>query len=144
MFFFFVYFQCSAQSEFNFDELLDIETASSSNFETIALNKGYQYDSTSDSYFCFISNQQLLQLTKRFVSGDFYGLIYSTYSKENYLKIKNRMIEMNFAFSKNVPMNKTEGLLFISNNIYITLYTETTNLIPRYNIAVQLNLLDVK
>lgn len=150
LFLFFVYYQSNSQSnyqsEFTFDELLNITVASSSDFETIALNKGYQYDSFTDTYFYYVSNQQLIQLTKRIFTGDFFGIIYSTYSKENYLKIKNQMIERKFVFSKTVKISNTdlEGLLFNASNIYVTLYTKTTNLIPRYYISVMANLQDIK
>lgn len=146
IFFFFIYLQSSAQSEFTFDELLDIEVASSSDFETKVLNKGYQFNSVDNLYFYVNSNEEVTLLTNRFASGNYYGFVYTTYSKAEYLKIKNRMIEMKFKFLKTVTIDKTdnEGLLFNANNIYITLYTVTKNFIPIYNISVQLNLLDVK
>ncbi|GEM_PF-6935574 len=134
-------FNSNAQCEFNLDELLKLMVSNSSDYETIILTKGYDYDSESDTYFCDLYKKPF-GLSKRFIAGKFYGFLYSTYSKENYLDIKKRIVEMNFTFSEKTPIRNTEGLLYIANNIHVTLFTETIELIPNYNILIQVDLLD--
>lgn len=136
-------FNSNAQCEFNLDELLSLMVSNSSDYETKILTKGYEYDSETDIYFCALYKEPF-GLTKRFHSGKFYGFLYTTYSKENYLEIKKRIVEMKFTFSEKIPIRNTEGLLFIANNIHITLFTETIELKPNYNILIQVDLLDTK
>ena len=51
---------------------------------------------------------------------------------------------MKFTFSEKIPIKSTEGLLYIANNIRVTLFTETIELKPNYNILIQVDLLDTK
>lgn len=142
-FLFFISFNSNAQCEFNLDELLSLMVSNSSDYETKILTKGYEYDSETDTYFCDLYKNPF-GLTKRFQSGKFYGFLYTTYSKENYLDIKKRIVEMKFTFSEKIPIRNTEGLLYIANNIRVTLFTETIELKPNYNILIQVDLLDTK
>jgi hypothetical protein len=136
-------FNSNAQCGFNLDELLSLMVSNSSDYETKILTKGYEYDSETDIYFCDIYNNPF-GLTKRFQSGQYYGFLYTTYSKENYLDIKKRIVEMKFTFSEKIPVRNTDGLLYKANNIRITLFTETIELKPNYNILIQVDLLDTK
>ena len=133
-------FNSNAQCDFNLDDLLNLMVSNSSEYETKILTKGYEYDSKSDTYFCDLSKKPF-RITKRFQLDKFYGFHYSTYSKENYLDIKKRIVDMKFTFSKEVPIRNTKGLLYIANNIHITLFTETIDLVPNYNILIQIDLL---
>lgn len=142
-------FNLNAQCNFSFDELMDLIVSNSSEYETKILTKGYDYDSKKKVYFCF-QNNDLFSITNRFQLDRFYGIQYSTFSKENYLEIKKRIDEMKFSFSGEVevPTKNIKGLLYISNNIRITLFTETMDrkpiLTPIYNILLQIDLLDTK
>lgn len=140
---FFSSFNSNAQCGFDLDELLSLMVSNSSDYETKILTKGYEYDSETDIYFCDLYNNPF-GLTKRFQSGQFYGFLYTTYSKENYLDIKKRIVEMKFTFSEKIPVRNTDGLLYKANNIRITLFTETIELKPNYNILIQVDLLDTK
>jgi hypothetical protein len=130
-----------AQCDFTLDELLNLMVANASEYETIALTKGYRFDSEKNLYYCIKSIEDFA-FTKRSVLGEYIGFLYLTSSTENYLDIKKRLIEMKFKFSEKVSVDKTEGLLFIANNIYITLFTKTDNYVPNYIIMIQVDVPD--
>jgi hypothetical protein len=140
LFFLLISFSSNAQCDFTLDEFLNLMVSNSSEYETKILKKGYDYDSTRETYFCDIRKQPF-RITKRFQLENFYGFHYSTFRN---LDIKKRIVEMKFTFSKEVPIQNTKGLLYIANNIHITLFTQTINLIPNYNILIQMNLLETE
>lgn len=133
---FFISFNSKAQCEFNFDELLNLLVSNSSEYDTKLVSKGYVFDSLTDIYFCDVYKKPFC-LSKRFQEGNFYGFLYTTYSKENYLDIKNRVKEMKFKFSEKFASQNTEGVIYKANDIYITLFIETFEPIPNYNILIQ-------
>lgn len=138
--FFTTYFSYS-QCELSLDNLLELLTVNSSEYETKVLVKNYDYDSESDAFFC-LSNNNTFGISKRFKSGKYYGFLYFNDSKDSYLGIKKALIEMNFQFLKKTKIAGFEAYVYKANNIYVSLYTETVNQKPNYNILVQIDLLE--
>lgn len=143
LFMLFVFNNSNAQCGFNLDELLNLTVANTSDYETIILTKGYEFNSKTDNYFCGLYKDSF-GISKRFQSGKFYGFLYITYSKENYLDIKKRMIDMHFKFKETTKISDTEAMVYETKNFHITLFTKTIDYTPNYNVLIEIDLLSLK
>ena len=129
----------NAQCDFKLDELIDLVVSNSSEYETKILTKGYDYDSKRDAYFCGTQNGYF-RVSKRFKLDEvdkFWALVYLTPSKENYLEIKKRIVDMKFTFKGEMPLENSFGLIYKLNNINLILSAENIDSTPIYHILVQ-------
>lgn len=131
----------NAQCTFSFDDLFKSINFSFSEFETFALNNGYSYDSTKNSYTCdneYIKNWNLYLLRNEIEEENKKNkiiIVHVFYQKSIYLDYKSKL-ETNNIYNSSGIKNETLIQTYIYNGKLIQLSTKTEHDVNVYTLAI--------
>lgn len=128
-----------AQCELNLKDILGSLLLNSTDFDTFALNKGFDYNSDLKKYVCLSKDKNFFSnVIGKSLEGDQLTITYLTHSKETYLINKSQIENSGFEFVTNQIVNNMNVFLYKHGNITATLGTETFDDVINYYVSVQM------
>lgn len=140
----FISFYSNAQCDLNFKDILSSTLLNPTEFDTFALNKGFDYNSDLKKYVCKSNTgkyifDNVIQLSQE---ENKITVTYLTHSKDIYLLNKSQIENNGFEFIGNKIVNNMNVFGYRDKNINATLMTETVNDVINYYISIQVKLIE--
>lgn len=88
-----------SQCEYNYSQLISLLFVNESNFETNVLKNGFEYDQKYKKYICSEDQKNLIMIFREIDTDGTLTLGYLTQSKEQYLLIKEGVVNAGFKYS---------------------------------------------